>query len=84
LKHNLEEPEVASALDVRIVRLDIESAADMWLSLRVKHSQWDQLTAELSTQFSTKETCKRGVMPRTDTVIKGLINNGARLQLEDV
>jgi hypothetical protein len=77
LKHKLKEAEVASALD-------IESAADLWLSLRVKHSQWDQLAAELNKQLSTKEKYKRGVMPRTDTIIKWLIDNGARLQFEDV
>jgi hypothetical protein len=84
LKHKLKEPEVAWALDVCIVRLDIESAADLWLSLRVKHSQWDQLAAELNKQLFAKEKYERGVMPRTDTIIKWLIKNGARLQFEDV
>jgi hypothetical protein len=85
LKHKLNEPEVASELDVCIVRLNIKSAADLWLSLRVNHSHWNQLAAGLNKQLPTKETYKRGrVMPRTDTIMKWLINNGARLQFEYV
>jgi hypothetical protein len=34
-------PDIMTLLEITIIRLDVESAAELWLSLNLKHEQWD-------------------------------------------
>jgi hypothetical protein len=82
VKQVLKDPVIAAKLNVALLWLDVESASELWLSLNLKHHQWDGLARDLNTLLPHGEKYKGGVMPCTDTLIRWLEKQGARLQFK--
>jgi hypothetical protein len=77
-------PDISALLNIAILRLDVESAAKLWLTLQLRHDQWDGLAKGLNTLMPKGEKFKGGMLPRTERLIAFLTEQGGRLKAEDV
>jgi hypothetical protein len=77
-------PDISALLNIAILRLDVESAAELCLTLQLRHDQWDGLAKGLNTLMPKGEKFKGGILPRTERLIAFLTEQGGRLKAEDV
>jgi hypothetical protein len=45
----IDNPDILTLLEITIICLDVESAAELWLSLNLKHEHWDGVAKALNT-----------------------------------
>jgi hypothetical protein len=84
MKEAVHTPDISAKLNIAILRLDVESAAELWLTLQLKHDQWDGIAKGLNTLMPEGEKFKWGMLPRTEWLIVYLKGQGGRLNAEDV
>jgi hypothetical protein len=77
-------PDISAKLNIAILRLDVESAAELWLTLQLKHDQWDGIAKGLNTLMPEGEKFKGGMLPRNERLIAYLKEQGGQLKAEDV
>jgi hypothetical protein len=67
-KKLLSKPHIAAGLDIALLRLDIESATELWLSLNIRHRQWDALAKALNALLPAGKKFSSGLVPCTDSM----------------
>jgi hypothetical protein len=77
-------PDISALLNIATLRLHVESAAELWLTMQLRHDQWDGLAKGLNTLMPKGEKFKGGMLPRTERLIAFLREQGGRLKAEDV
>jgi hypothetical protein len=70
IKKLIAKPEFADKLEVRIIWLDKESAAVLFLSNHMHRRQWNELAKALNDELLECEQYTGGVIPVTDTIVK--------------
>jgi hypothetical protein len=84
MKEAVHTPDISAKLNIVILRLDVESAAELWLTLQLKHDQWDGIAMGLNTLMPEGEKFKGGMLPRNERLIAYLKEQGGQLKAEDV
>jgi hypothetical protein len=77
-------PDTAANLKAVTIKLDVASAAELWLSMHIKQDQWDDMAKALNSRMPPGQKFTGGVLPCTNTIISWLKKCGAELQAEDV
>jgi hypothetical protein len=83
-KKLLSKPHIAADLDIALLRLDIESATELWLSLNIRYRQWDALAKALNALLLAGKKFSGGLVPCTDSMKAWLSEQGGRLSESDV
>jgi hypothetical protein len=83
-KKLLSKPHIAADLDIALLRLDIESATELWLSLNIRYRQWDALAKALNALLPAGKKFSGGLVPCTDSMKAWLSKQGGRLSESDV
>jgi hypothetical protein len=84
MKEAVHTPDISAKLNIAILQLDVESMAELWLILQLKHDQWDGIAKGLNTLMPEGEKFKGGMLPRTERLLAYLKERGGRLNAEDV
>lgn len=65
IKRVLQDKRIQQELDILVLRLDVVSATELWLSINVTARQWDAIAKELNSRLpqGVKHHKEGGVMP---------------------
>jgi hypothetical protein len=77
-------PRIDADLDIALLRLDIESARELWLSLKIRYCQWDALAKALNALLPPGNKFSGGPVSCTDLMKACLSKQGGRLSESEV